>query len=104
MYCNIDFGCQLAKQLVIRGRPLHVQEIKPWRRVLHLNETVLNVTFNGYTMYTGKWNPKKFNVRDFSSILTILPNGDNDSEAALKESQNNFDRPIENGSAKSLYF
>ena len=36
-------------------------------------------------------------MRYFSSIFTILPNGDNDNEAVLKESQNNFDRPIENG-------
>ena len=42
---------------------------------------------------------------DFSSVpvLTILPNGDNDNVAVLKESQHNFDRPIENGSFENLY-
>ena len=45
-----------------------------------------------------------FNVRDFSSIFTILLNGNNDNEAVLKESQNNFDRPIENGSSKNPIF
>ena len=39
-HCNRYSGCQLAKQLEIR--PLQVQEIKPWRRVLHFKETVLN--------------------------------------------------------------
>ena len=43
-------------------------------------------------------------MRELSSIFTILPNGDNDNEAILKESQNNFDRHIENGSSISLYF
>ena len=43
-------------------------------------------------------------MRDFSSIFTILPNGDNADEVVLKESQNNFDRPIENGSSKSSSF
>ena len=37
-------------------------------------------------------------------MFTILPNGDNDNEAVLKESQNNFDRPIENGSSKIYIF
>ena len=39
-------------------------------------------------------------MHDFSSVFTILPNGDNDTEAVLKETKNNFDRPIENGSLK----
>ena len=41
---------------------------------------------------------------DFSLIFTILPNGDNDNEAVLKESQINFDRHIENGSSKISIF
>ena len=41
-------------------------------------------------------------TRDFSSIFTILPNGDNDNEAMLEEAQNNFDMPIENGSSKII--
>ena len=40
-------------------------------------------------------------MRPFFNI-TILPNGNNDNEAVLKESQNNFDRHIENGSSKIL--
>ena len=66
-------------------RPLHGQEIKPWRRVVHFKESVLIVTFNGNSI--GKWNRWKFNVHDFSSIFTILPNGYNVNEALLKESQ-----------------
>ena len=44
------------------------------------------------------------NVRDLSSISAILPKRDNDSEAALKESQNNFDRLYDRLVRKSLYF
>ena len=44
----------------------------------------------------------KFSMHNFSSIFTVLPNGDNDNEAVLKESQNNFDRPIEKVVKKSL--
>ena len=43
-------------------------------------------------------------MRDFSSLFTILPNRDNDNEAVLKESQNNSDRPMENGSSKISIF
>ena len=43
-------------------------------------------------------------MRDFSVILPILPNGDADSEVELKELQNNFDSPIENGSSKMSIF
>ena len=45
-------------------------------------------------------------MHDFSSIFTILPNGDNDNQAVLKESQNTFDRHYtENGSLKvSIFF
>ena len=79
-------------------RPLHLHGIKPWRRVLHFNEIVLIVTFNGNSIE--KCNPWKLNVRDFLSVFTILSNGYNDNEAVLKKSQNNFDRHIENGSSK----
>ena len=44
-------------------------------------------------------------MRDLSSIFTIMSNGHNDNEIVLKESQNNFERPIENGTSKiSIYF
>ena len=43
-------------------------------------------------------------MHDFSSIFTILPNGDNDNEMVLMESQNNFDKHIENGSSKISIF
>ena len=63
---------------------------------------MLNVTFNGNAI--GKRNRLKLKVRDFSSTVTILLNGDNDNKAVLKESQNNFDRPLENVSSKVSYF
>ena len=57
---------------------------------------MLNVTLNVNSV--GNCNRRKFNVHVFSSIFTVLANGVNDNETVLKESQNNFDRHIENGS------
>ena len=43
-------------------------------------------------------------MRDFSSIFTILPNGDIDNEAVLKETQNSFDRHLDNRGSKISIF
>ena len=74
-------------------QPLNVQEINPWRRVLHFKETVLNVTFNGNSI--GKWNCWKFNVR--ATVLQYLSSRQTKIIIikSLNESQNNFDKHTE---------
>ena len=67
------FGCHFAKQFGKFGS-FRYKRLKPWHKVLHFTETVLNVTFNRNSVWN--WTHLKFNVGDFSSIFTIMPNGE----------------------------
>ena len=57
--------------------------IKPYNKVLHFTETVLNITFSRNS--TGNSNSEKFKVHNFSSICTIMPNRDDNYKVILKE-------------------
>ena len=88
LHCIRPFGYHITKQLgnsaASRTRN-NVMMYGPDVKVI-----VLIGTFNGNSI--GKWYRWKFNVRDVSPIFTILPNGNNDNEAVLNGSQNNFDK------------
>ena len=97
LHCNRHFGCHFAKQLGNSAASCT-------RNKAMMVGSFMNVTFN--IISKGKWNCWKFKECNFSSMFTctILPNGDNDNEAILKESQHSFDRHLDNRSSKISLF
>ena len=69
-------------------RQLHVQEMKPWRSSPWFQRDFVECHFQ-YKLYRKMKSLKVWSARPFCK-KNILPNGDNDNKAVLKESRNSF--------------